>query len=46
MQAFLILKGDLMDLAHIIDVCGENRMLPLKVWWGGLLLEMSSTVWE
>ena len=24
-----------MDLAHIINVCGENRTLPLKVWWGG-----------
>ena len=30
-----MLKGDLMDLVHIIDVCGENRTLPLKVWWGG-----------
>ena len=30
-----MLKGDLMDLAHIINVCGENRTLPLKVWWEG-----------
>ena len=49
MQAFLMLKGDLMDLAHIINVCGENCTLPLKVYGGvpsNFLPEMSSTVWE
>ena len=35
MQACVNLKGDLIDLAMIVETCNEDGTLPLPIWWGG-----------
>jgi hypothetical protein len=35
MQAQIILHGDLVDLANVIDQSNVDEPLPFFIWWGG-----------